>query len=82
MDPVFQAIVDHVPAPNVDREGAFQMQISQLDYNSFLVVIVIGRIDRGKSAPGSATGSLSHGLSRQHKPADRLVLRAQIQTAR
>jgi len=48
MDPVFQAIVDHVPAPNVDREGAFQMQISQLDYNSFLGVIGIGRIARGK----------------------------------
>jgi len=47
MDPVFQAIVDHVPAPNVDREGAFQMQISQLDYNSFLGVIGIGRIARG-----------------------------------
>jgi len=48
MDPVFQAIVDHVPAPNVDREGAFQMQISQLDYSSFLGVIGIGRIARGK----------------------------------
>jgi len=47
MDPVFQAIVDHVPAPNVDREGAFQMQISQLDYSSFLGVIGIGRIARG-----------------------------------
>jgi GTP-binding protein len=48
MDPVFQAIVDHVPAPNVDREGPFQMQISQLDYSSFLGVIGIGRIARGK----------------------------------
>jgi len=48
MDPVFQAIVDHVPAPSVDREGPFQMQISQLDYSSFLGVIGIGRIARGK----------------------------------
>ncbi|MBK1888197.1 translational GTPase TypA [Marinobacter sp. DY40_1A1] len=48
MDAVFQAIVDHVPAPSVDPEGPFQMQISQLDYNSFLGVIGIGRIARGK----------------------------------
>lgn len=48
MDAVFQAIVDHVPAPSVDREGPFQMQISQLDYSSFLGVIGIGRILRGK----------------------------------
>jgi len=47
MDAVFQAIVDHVPAPAVDRDGPFQMQISQLDYNSFLGVIGIGRIMRG-----------------------------------
>ena len=48
MDAVFQAIVDHVPAPSVDPDGPFQMQISQLDYSSFLGVIGIGRIARGK----------------------------------
>jgi GTP-binding protein len=48
MDALFQAIVDHVPAPKVDVDGPFQMQISQLDYNSFLGVIGIGRIARGK----------------------------------
>lgn len=48
MDALFQAIVDHVPVPNVDVDGPFQMQISQLDYNSFLGVIGIGRIARGK----------------------------------
>ena len=48
MDALFQAIIDHVPAPKVDTEGPFQMQISQLDYNSFLGVIGIGRIARGK----------------------------------
>ena len=34
MTPLYQAIVDHVPAPDVDLDGPFQMQISQLDYNS------------------------------------------------
>ena len=48
MDALFQAIVDHVPSPSVDLDGPFQMQISQLDYNSFLGVIGVGRINRGK----------------------------------
>ncbi|MGN5518291.1 translational GTPase TypA [Halopseudomonas sp. Lyrl_26] len=48
MDALFQAIVDHVPPPKVDLDGPFQMQISQLDYNSFLGVIGVGRITRGK----------------------------------
>ena len=48
MDPLFQAIVDKVHAPQVDPEGPFQMRISQLDYNSYVGVIGIGRIQRGK----------------------------------
>jgi GTP-binding protein len=48
MDPLFQAIVDKVHAPNVDPEGPFQMRISQLDYNNYVGVIGIGRVQRGK----------------------------------
>lgn len=59
MDAVFQAIVDHVPAPNVDPEGPFQMQISQLDYSSFLGVIGIGRIARGKITTNSPVVAIS-----------------------
>ena len=60
MDALFQAIVDHVPAPVVDVDGPFQMQISQLDYNSFLGVIGIGRIARGtvkSNTPVTAIGA-------------------------
>lgn len=60
MDALFQAIVDHVPAPVVDVNGPFQMQISQLDYNSFLGVIGIGRITRGTikaNSPVTAIGA-------------------------
>nr|WP_232106330.1 translational GTPase TypA [Pseudomonas mendocina] len=60
MDALFQAIVDHVPAPVVDVNGPFQMQISQLDYNSFLGVIGIGRIARGTvkaNSPVTAIGA-------------------------
>jgi GTP-binding protein len=48
MDPLFQAIIDKVPVPDVDPDGPFQMRISQLDYNSYVGVIGIGRIQRGK----------------------------------
>jgi len=48
MDHLFQTIVDKVHPPLVNEEGGFQMQISQLDYNSYVGVIGIGRIQRGK----------------------------------
>jgi len=48
MTPLFEAIIKHVPPPNVDLDGPFQMQVSQLDYNSYVGVIGIGRITRGR----------------------------------
>lgn len=51
MEPLFQLVVDHVAPPPVDHDGAAQIQISQLDYNSFLGVIGIGRIQRGTLKP-------------------------------
>ncbi len=52
MTTLYQAIVDHVPAPDVDLDGPFQMQISQLDYNSYVGVIGIGLFKRGKVVIG------------------------------
>jgi GTP-binding protein len=48
MTPLYEAIMKHVPPPQVDPDGAFQMRISQLDYSSFVGLIGIGRIQRGK----------------------------------
>lgn len=48
MTPLFETVVDIVQPPQVDADGAFQMQISSLDYNSFVGVIGIGRIQRGR----------------------------------
>ena len=47
MHALFETIVSHAPAPVVDPDGPFQMQISALDYNNYLGVIGIGRITRG-----------------------------------
>ncbi len=47
MTPLFQTIVDKVNPPAVNLEGPFQMQVISLDYNSYVGVIGIGRIQRG-----------------------------------
>ncbi len=47
MEPLFQAIVENVSPPDVDLDGPFQLQVSSLDYNSYVGLIGIGRIKRG-----------------------------------
>ena len=48
MQPLLETIVSHVAPPKLDTEGPFQLQVSALDYNSYVGVIGIGRINRGK----------------------------------
>ncbi|VAW99227.1 GTP-binding protein TypA/BipA [hydrothermal vent metagenome] len=48
MTPLFETIVSQVKAPDVDADGPFQMQVTALDYNSYVGVIGVGRINRGK----------------------------------
>lgn len=48
MTPLLETIVKHVPTPKVDPDGPFQMQISTLDYSSYVGMIGIGRITRGQ----------------------------------
>src|SRR5690554_3442916 len=48
MTPLFQTIVDKVPPPDVDLDGPFQLQVSSLDYSSYVGVIGTGRVKRGK----------------------------------
>jgi GTP-binding protein len=51
MTPLFEMIVNKVKAPDVDVTQPFQMQISALDYNSYVGVIGVGRITRGTLKP-------------------------------
>lgn len=48
MTPLFEAIVQNAPVPDVDPDGALQLQVSALDYNSYTGVIGVGRVVRGK----------------------------------
>src|SRR5499426_493194 len=48
MTPLFEAIVKNCPPPDVDENGPLQLQVSLLDYSSYVGAIGIGRIKRGK----------------------------------
>ncbi len=52
MTPLFELVTSKVPPPAVDLNGPLQMQISALDYSSYVGVIGIGRIKRGHMIPG------------------------------
>ena len=66
MTPLYEAIMKHVAAPKVDPDGPFQMRISQLDYNSYVGLIGIGRIERGKVRTNMAITAVDrHGKKRQ-----------------
>jgi GTP-binding protein len=52
MTPLFESLVENVKSPNVDLEGPLQMQISALDYSSYVGVIGVGRIKRGSIKVG------------------------------
>ena len=51
MSPLLDLIIEKVKAPDVDSEGPLQMQISALDYSSYVGVIGVGKITRGKMKP-------------------------------
>ena len=51
MTPIFEAIIEHCPRPPVDPDSPFQMQISTLDYSSFVGAIALGRIRHGSVKP-------------------------------
>ncbi|HEC26281.1 MAG TPA: translational GTPase TypA [Gammaproteobacteria bacterium] len=53
MDALFQMIIDHVSAPDVDINGPLQLQVSALDYDSYKGIIGIGRVSRGKLNPNT-----------------------------
>ncbi|MEO5331039.1 MAG: translational GTPase TypA [Magnetococcus sp. YQC-5] len=53
MEDLFTTIVDRTPPPNVDPAGPFRMRVSALDYNNYVGIIGIGRVERGIAAANS-----------------------------
>ena len=52
LTPLFEGILKHVPPPEIDTEGPFQMQVSSLDWDSYQGKYAIGKIKRGFVEPG------------------------------
>jgi len=60
MSALMDTVVKYVPAPDVQADGPFRMQISTLDYSSYVGAIAIGRIDRGSARRNMAVTVIDH----------------------
>ncbi|MBF0437835.1 MAG: translational GTPase TypA [Magnetococcales bacterium] len=68
MEVLFETIVDQTPPPKVDLEGPFRMRVSALDYNNYVGIIGIGRVERGTAvANGLVTVVSPDGRRRNSK---------------
>jgi GTP-binding protein len=59
MTPLFETIVRHVPAPDVEAAGSLQLQVSSLDYSSYVGQLGIGRVSRGVVRAGAPVAVVS-----------------------
>ena len=48
LKPLFETILEYIPAPDMDEDAPFQMLVSSIDYNEYVGRIAIGRIERGR----------------------------------
>lgn len=68
LTPLFQMIVDHIPAPPGDVTSPLQLQVATLDYNDYLGRIIIGRIQRGQIQTGQTVALVQRdGKISQHR---------------
>ena len=58
--PLFEAILETIPAPTAKTEGPFQMLVSTIDYSPYLGRLAIGRIERGTARVGESVALLDH----------------------
>ncbi len=68
MRALFETVIKHVPAPVGDSDGPFQLQISALDYSSYVGRLGIGRIRRGRVSPGQEVAVLNGPLAEGEIP--------------
>ena len=59
LTPIFRAIIEHIPAPQVDPAKPFRMLITSLQYDSFLGKYALGRIERGVAKAGALISLIS-----------------------
>lgn len=61
LTPIFTAIINDIPAPQVAVDGSFQLLVTSLQYDSFLGKYAIGRIARGQARPGLPIALIKRG---------------------
>ena len=62
LDPLFQTVLDRIPAPKADVDGPFQMLVSTLDFSTFVGRMAIGRVERGRVRVGDQISLLPNGV--------------------
>lgn len=60
LTPLFEAIINHIPAPEANEEAPVQILVSSIDYNDYVGRIGIGRVERGVIQPGDEVFVCSH----------------------
>ncbi len=65
--PIFEAIVEHVPAPRIDQDGNLQLLVSALRYDSFQGKYAVGRVERGGFKKGDTVTLCSPEGNTKHK---------------
>lgn len=74
LTPIFDAIIEHVPAPDVQKEGPFQMLVTSLERDNFQGKHVIGRIERGRVTPGTTVTLLKKDGTQEQARIDKVYL--------
>ncbi|MHB1285667.1 MAG: translational GTPase TypA [Leptospirales bacterium] len=59
--PLFETIISHIPPPSVDMSGPFLMQVTSLEYDSYIGQLALGRIVRGSVVSGETIGRVVGG---------------------
>ena len=74
MQPLFEAMIECVPAPTGDPDGPFQMLVAALDYDNYLGQIAIGRVFRGRARSRSSVALIRHGSEPQPHDLDKVFV--------
>ena len=74
MQPLFEAMIESVPAPTGDPDGPFQMLVAALDYDNYLGQVAIGRVFRGRARSGSSVALLRDGYPPQPHDLERVSI--------
>lgn len=74
MTPIFDAFIREIPAPKVDRDGDFQMQVTSLDYDNFLGKYAIGKINRGFAKVGASISVVNEAGEQKAAKIDKLFI--------